>query len=158
MTKDKKRCHEIVNWCYTKERKLAFDLLYSNLGLIYLEEFCCILQYELSNRGHTQIYWPASKCSIKRDVVNLLRESHKERNCVCFHLLFVLFYFGLVPVELEQHTKPQSHVINPYPQVAFNIFLVKRCCFQSPIVFREWSQVQPPHFIHTYILLSQGHE
>lgn len=90
--------------------------------------------------------------------VNLLRESHKERNCVCFHLLFVLFYFGLVPIELEQHTKPQSHVINPYPQVAFNIFLVKGCCFQSPTVFREWSQVQPPHFIHTYILLSQGHQ
>lgn len=58
MNKNEKIYHEIG-------RKLAFGLLYPNVGLIYFKDLCCILQSDLPNKDHNQIYCQASKYSIK---------------------------------------------------------------------------------------------
>lgn len=58
MNEDEKIYHEIV-------RKLAFGLVYPNVGLIYSKDLCFILQSDLPNKGHNQIYCQASKYSIK---------------------------------------------------------------------------------------------
>lgn len=58
MNKDEKIYHEIV-------RKLAFGLVNPNVGLIYSTDLCSILQSDLPNKGHNQIYCQAGKYSIK---------------------------------------------------------------------------------------------
>lgn len=52
---DEKRCHKIVNKCSAQKKETAFGVLCPNMCLVYSEEFCCLLQSDLSNRGHTQI-------------------------------------------------------------------------------------------------------